>query len=236
MTRTRVEIRLKDADGALLAKTTTATSGQTAYNYVLYVPVTTTKTSRHACVGDSVTFEFVDPSGNVYTGLVASADAVIGNSGEVRRLDVVLATDSDGDGVADEYMESVEGWMEIAGIDGPYDPDKDYDGDGRTNYEEYLAGTNPCDASDCFSVRQFSSGEAANGFVALRVSVAEGRTYSVLRANSLVSPSWRLTTFAEDAQSEPSSTYFTTGATEHGERVIFVRKDGPCQFYKVNLE
>ena len=231
-----VEIRLKDADGALLAKTTTATSGQTAYNYVLYVPVTTVKTPRYACVGESVTFEFVDPSGTVYTGLVPANDAVVGKSGEVKRLDVVLATDSDGDGVADEYLESVEYWMELAGVEGPYDPTKDYDGDGRTNYEEYLAGTNPCDANDCFSVRQITSEEAADGYVALRVSVADGRTYSVRHTGSLSNPNWQLATFAEDAASEPSESYFTTGKTEKGERIIFVKKDGPQHFYKVDLE
>ena len=232
-----VEIRLKSADGTLLAKTTTATSGSTVYNYVLYVPVATEQASRYACVGDSVTFEFVDPKGDVYTGLVASADAVIGNPGAVKRLDVVLATDADGDGIADEYLEYVEYLMWKAGKEGPYDPSADYDKDGRTNYEEYLAGTNPCDASDAFTVRQMALEKGIGDYVALTIAVREGRTYSVVSSDSLASGAgWRQVSFSEDADAEPSADYLTTGRMESGTRTIYVKKDGPQRFYKAKIE
>ena len=232
-----VEIRLKSADGTLLAKTTTATSGSTVYNYVLYVPVATEQASRYACVGDSVTFEFVDPKGDVYTGLVASADAVIGNPGTVRRLDVVLATDEDGDGVADQYLSDVKFLMWQAGIEGDYDPKADYDGDGRTNYEEYLAGTNPCDKSDVFTVRQMALEKGVENYVALTITVREGRTYSVVTSDSLASGAvWRPVSFSEDAGAEPSADYLTTGRMESGTRTIYVKKDGPQRFYKAKIE
>ena len=232
-----VEIRLKDADGALLARTTTETSGQTVYNYVLVVPVSTTKASRYACVGDKVAFEFVDPQGSVYTGLVASADAVIGNPGTVRRLDVVLATDEDGDGVADQYLSDVKFLMWQAGIEGDYDPKADYDGDGRTNYEEYLAGTNPCDKSDVFTVRQMALEKGVENYVALTITVREGRTYSVVTSDSLASGAvWRPVSFSEDAGAEPSADYLTTGRMESGTRTIYVKKDGPQRFYKAKIE
>lgn len=232
-----VEIRLKSADGTLLAKTTTATSGSTVYNYVLYVPVATAQTSRYACVGDSVTFEFVDPSGNVYTGLVASVDAVIGNPGAVKRLDVVLATDEDGDGIADEYMEYVEYLMWKAGKEGPYDPKDDSDGDGVSNDAEYLAGTNPYDATDRFTIQEMAIESGKDGYVAIRIPVKEGRVYSILHASSLAGAVWEKALFTEDADAEPSKTFITTGATETGYRTIFVKKSDEAQhFYKVQVE
>lgn len=232
-----VEIRLKDKDGNILAKTTTATSGNTTYNYVLYVPVALSKVPRYACVGDEVTFEFVDPGENIYTGLVAKAESKIGSPGAVQRLDVVLATDSDGDGVSDEYVESITYWMALNGIEETYDPNKDYDGDGRTNYEEYLAGTNPCDADDSFTIRQMASSEGIDNYIALRIPVAQGRAYYVKSTGDLADgASWKAINFSEDSAAEPTSEYLMTGSTEMGYRTIFVKKNGTQRFYKVFVE
>ena len=231
-----VEVRLKNAAGDLLAKTTTQTSGVTCYNYVLPVPVSTQKMKGYATVGEKVTFEFVDPYGKVYAGLVAEADAVIGNPGVVKRLDVVLATDADGDGVADEYLESIEYWMWLNGIEGPYDAKADYDGDGHSNYEEYVAGTNPCDPADKFSIRQMALEMGLSDYVRLRIPVTQGRSYTVEETARLETPEWRQTSFTEDAEKAPAETHLNTGASEVGYRTIFVKKDGPQHFYKVTVE
>ncbi len=231
-----VEVRLKSADGTILAKTTTSTSGKTSYNYVLQVPVATEKTAHYACVGDAVTFEFVDPLGTIYTGLVSAADSKIGNPGDVKRLDVVLATDSDGDGVADEYLESVEYLMEEKGILGPYDATADYDGDGQTNYEEYLAGTNPCDAADSFSVCQMALEDGMEGYVALRIPISPGRAYAVLHSPNLKDGSWARASFTADSSTNSSSAYLITNTSKFGYCTIFVKKDGSQHFYKVTVE
>ena len=231
-----VEVRLKALDGTLLAKTTTRTSGGTSYNYVLPVPVTTQALKGYALVGDTVVFEFVDPLGRVYRGLVSAADAVIGNPGTVRTLDVVLATDSDHDGVADEYLESIEYWMWRNGIEGPYDATADYDGDGHSNYEEYVAGTNPCDPLDRFSVRQMALDQGIDGYICLRIPITQGRSYSVLETPQLERPEWKPTALAQEAGAEPSVLHLNTGVMEVGYRTIFVKKDGPRHFYKVTVE
>lgn len=231
-----VEIRLKNAAGDLLAKTSTRTSGVTSYNYVLAVPVTTVPMKGYATVGEAVTFEFVDPYGKLYSGLVAAGDAVIGNPGVVKRLDVVLATDADKDGVADEYLEAIEYWMLLNGIEGPYDPAADYDGDGQTNYQEYVAGTNPCDKLDRFSVRQMALEEGLDGYIRLRVPVTQGRSYSLVHTPGLEQPQWQPMAFAEEAGKDPDVTHINTGSSEVGYRTIFVKKDGPQHFYKVKVE
>ena len=231
-----VEVRVKNLSGELLAKTLTQTRGFTSCNYVVALPVMSRAVAGTAVVGEKVVFEFVDPDGKIYAGLVAEEDAIVGNPGETKTLNIVLASDADKDGVADEYLESIEYWMWQRGIDGPYDAQADYDGDGQSNYAEYIAGTNPCDATDRFSVRQMACEEGIKDYVKLRVPVVQGRSYSVAAADSLAKSVWRLISFAEDPSKPPESTYLNTGPAEVGYRTIFVKKDGPQHFYKVKVE
>ena len=231
-----VEVRVKNLSGELLAKTLTQTRGFTSCNYVVTLPVMSRAVAWTAVVGEKVVCEFVDPDGRSYAGLVAEEDAIVGNPGETKTLNIVLASDADKDGVADEYLESIEYWMWQRGIDGPYDAQADYDGDGQSNYAEYIAGTNPCDATDRFSVRQMACEEGIEDYVKLRVPVVQGRSYSVAAADSLAKSVWRLIPFAEDPSMPPESTYLNTGPAEVGYRTIFVKKDGPQHFYKVKVE
>lgn len=231
-----VEVRVKNLAGELLAKTLTQTRGFTSCNYVISLPVASETAAGAAVVGETVVFEFVDPYGKIYAGLVTGEDAVVGNPGETRTLNIVLATDADRDGVADEYLESIEYWMWKNGIEGPYDANADYDGDGHSNYAEYVAGTNPCDATDRFSVRQMAVDEGIEGYVKLRVPVSQGRSYSVDASDTLAPADWQLIPFAEDPSKEPEATHLNTGTSEVGYRTIFVRKNGPERFYRLRVE
>lgn len=231
-----VEVRVKNAAGTLLAKTTTATGGATAYNYVIDVPVSSQALAGHAIVGEAVSFEFVDPSGIVYAGLAATTNATVGLPGALKRLDVVLATDSNNDGVADEYEESLAYLMWINGIEGDYDATEDYDGDGQSNYAEYIAGTNPFDATDKFSIRQMAMDEGIDDFVALRIPVSRGRSYTVSATPELNPAEWHPSSFTLDLSVAPSATHLNTGAYETGYKTIFVPKKGARRFYKVNVE
>lgn len=230
-----VEVRIKNAAGTLLAKTTTATSGATVYNYVIDVPVSSTALAGHATAGEAITFEFVDPSGVVYAGLAATTNATVGLPGALKRLDVVLATDSNNDGVADEYEDSIAYLMWINGIES-YDATADYDGDGQSNYAEYIAGTNPFDKADCFSIRQMAMDEGIDDFIALRVPVSSGRSYTVAATTELNPAAWRPVSFTLDPSVTPSTTHLNTGANETGYRTIFVPKEGARRFFKVNVE
>lgn len=234
-----VEVRVKNMAGALLAKTTTATTatnGVTRYNYAVDVPLASKPLVGHAVAGDRVSFEFVDPAGVVYAGLVASSNAVVGLPGAVGELDVVLAADSDGDGVADEYLETIDYLMWKHGVEGDYDATADYDGDGQSNYAEYVAGTNPFDATDKFSVRQMTVDEGVDGYVALRIPVSRGRSYVITASPELAPADWTVTEFTLDASVPPSATHLMTSMTESGYKTIFVPKKGASRFYKVNVE
>ena len=232
-----VEIRVKATDGTLLAKTTTRTLAGTVYNYAVWIPLASQAITGHVTVGDPVVFEFVDPEGRVFTGLVPADNAKVGNPGERARVDVILASDANGDGVADEYVESLEYMMWLKGI-AEYDPNADDDKDGQTNYQEYVAGTNPFDPTDRFSVREMAVENGMEDYIAFRVLVNQGRDYTVETTASLDTKTieWVKTQFSVADPSAALQGKIVTGPSETGYRTIYVKKDGPQRFWKLNVE
>ncbi len=91
---------------------------------------------------------------------------------------IIAEGDNDGDGIPNSYES-------IYGLDpeDPTDRDEDLDGDGMTNYEEYVAGTA---ANDAGSLLKFTAAEVLDdgGFVITWQSV-EGKSYSVITNTSL---------------------------------------------------
>ena len=62
--------------------------------------------------------------------------------------------------VPEDYIEGISYLMAFNGKTG-YDPFADWDGDGFSNYAEYVAGTNPFDASDLLRITGFSASPKA---------------------------------------------------------------------------
>lgn len=233
-----VEVRAKTSDGTLLAKTTTATGGNSSFNYRLDIPLASRELDGHLKTGESVVFEFVDPGGKIYSGLVSGADSTLGAPGDYRRVDVILATDANHDGVADEYVEALAYLMWVNGI-AEYDPKADSDGDGVSNFDEYIAGTNPFDPTDRFSVREMAIDKGADGYVAFRFLVNQGRVYSVVTSERLEAPEveWVEAPFSVSDPAEALQMRLSTGAAETGYRTVFLKKgEDPSRFWKMKVE
>jgi hypothetical protein len=64
----------------------------------------------------------------------------------------------------------------------------DPDGDGHTNLQEYIAGTNPRDASSCLALELINTGGADP--IRLRFTAMAGKSYSVQSRNDLGQSSW----------------------------------------------
>lgn len=89
-------------------------------------------------------------------------------------------TDSDGDGIPDWWKLGWFGTLDVAA-------DQDFDGDGSTNLQEFLAGTNPRDPRSVFHARLEN---ASPDSIKLSWSSAFGRSYTVQQSGVLDAHNW----------------------------------------------
>lgn len=89
------------------------------------------------------------------------------------RANFLDPADTDGDGLPDAWERQYFGSIN----DPRATPDADPDGDGFSNLQEYLAGTNPLDAN---SLLRIESANLSNDGLALHFNAISGHSYSVL--------------------------------------------------------
>jgi hypothetical protein len=102
-------------------------------------------------------------------------------------------SDTDGDGIPDNW-ETLHGTL----VNIP-DADADPDGDGISNWQEYLAGTDPHDAN---SALRMSGVTVAPGNIGLQFFAASNHSYSVLGKTNLSDPVW---TRLADVPAQPTN-------------------------------
>ncbi len=241
------EIRAYKSDGTLVARSLIATETNFTENYRLVVPLASASNACAACVGEKLSFQ-VQQHDVVYSAQdIFAVDASV-TPGGVARMDVVAAADSDGDGVADEYARLVEEQMEYYRLTEPdrygslpdaYDRNADWDGDGVSNFSEYVAGTNPFDEKDAFRVLSFR--QAAGGKWELKFFAHSNRAYTVDRAKALAdanSPFERGPVSDGDASAAAQEVVHVPAA-DTGVKTVFVVPDAegaPSQFFRVNVQ
>ncbi len=89
--------------------------------------------------------------------------------------------DTNGNGIADGWEENLPG--------GTFDPDRDSDGDGMSDGDEYLVGSDPNNPNSCLAVSGDALSEGSDNLV-LRWPVSPGRSYSVWSCDDLGMGDW----------------------------------------------
>jgi hypothetical protein len=101
----------------------------------------------------------------------------LGRPAQKTHLNLTLGEDSDGDGLPDAWERLL---MAVVGLDvalQDIDPNHDFDGDGISNLNEYLAGTYAFDPQDGFRLNVVGMQDEKPQ---LEFMVVQGRTYTLL--------------------------------------------------------
>ncbi len=144
--------------------------------------------------GDDVTIVVRDSRGEQLI-MQTNALPVVGVPGEVILVNVTVGTDSDSDGISDAWEQELVNISTNPAITSIEDvnPEDDYDGDGASNWHEYLSGNFAFLDYDYFFIEKVA-------YVADRIKLellsVPGKAYSVAYKTNLMSDTWMDCEFA----------------------------------------
>jgi hypothetical protein len=174
-----------------------------------------TYTEKASFTGDLIGIQVRLPSGIKPVASLTTEEQTVGEPAGKMFIDFSIGTDADGDLIPDSW----EYWqLEEAGIS-PTDPayslttfgHGDQDHDGRSDYEEYLAGTFAFLQGDVFELR--IEGVGADGWSHLRADVVVGKSYYLIATTDF--DTWQIVDFAlEGDRANLLANYTATETTE----------------------
>ena len=237
-----VTIQAVATNGTVLASTKVADPTADGYNFLLQIPLSTTATDSTAAIGDKLNCVLVQESSlSLAATPLTVGDANAVSSVALEFVNMKSYTSTNGTdttvSVPSEYVDTIAAWMEAYGIEGDYDPFADYDGDGKSNYDEYCAGTNPFDETDKLTITAYAAHSAAPHEI--HFEYVGGHVYGVTTTRSLTNPQWALqpvkksATGAEHEQVMPSA-----NEDDVGETTIYVvpAEGATSQFFKLEAK
>lgn len=184
-------------------------------NYELHIPVDQNRPGSRLYSTKSVPAQgvyslVVQMNGQLFYPIEVSGTLRVGNGGERVRLDLNLGLDSDLDGLPDTWEEwqlyqagippGANGWdLSLISRDG------DLDGDGISNYNEYLAGTFAGDATERFELilRGRAGTQLEFEFFAIT-----GKVYRIEESTDL--KTWTPVAFSTTADGAPATLFRAT--------------------------
>lgn len=227
------EIRARK-NGQLIARSKIVNVPDSICNFSLSVPMASDALSGAAITGDQLTFE-VDSGNKTYSA--TNSFVAVGNPGRVAYCNFMAATDLNSDGVADEYVNLIRGYMDEYEIEGDYDPHADYDADGASNYNEYIAGTDPFSAEDYLRILTVSSVPSNTNVLEATFLASQHRVYSVNNATTALTNRFTHAPFRINNAKEASDyDFLKTDINGNGIRTIYLIKSGDSQFYRIRVE
>ena len=239
-----VTVQAVATNGTILASTKVTNPTTDGYNFLLQVPLSTVSTDSTAAIGDSLNCVLIEDSGTVTTNMTTQP-LVVGEADAVSTVSLVFVdmktyTNDTTKAVVQipaEYVQEIVSMMPDEGVAGDYDPFADYDNDGASNYDEYLAGTSPFDASDKLAIKDYAAPE--NAPHPITFEYVGGHVYGVATTLSLSNPEWK-TQGVKTSETAAESNQVIPSAKEGdvGEATIYVvpAEGATSQFFKMEAK
>lgn len=200
---------VKGTNGVELARCNVTSGIYPDLTYRLTIPLASGAMAGRGQVGDPLQFEVAYDG--VTHAVTPSQVVPIGNPGTSLGCTLMLGTFNQGGPIPDEYLELLLSYYEAAGDTNGLagiSPDDDFDHDGFSNYQEFLAGTIPVEGNDYLRVMDFDI-EGTNA-PALRFLAAPGRMYAIPTTASMDSNYWDYAYFSTVTNAPSSQNNYTS--------------------------
>ena len=231
-----VTIQAVATNGAVIAATKVRNSTSDGYNFLLQIPLSQQPTDLTSAVSNKLNLVLLQES-----GLSIAVDPItVGDADTVSTLTLAyvnMKSYTNGTEIVSvpaEYVDTIAIWMDAYGKEGEYDPFADYDEDGSSNYEEYMNGTNPFDATDKLRITSYSAPQ--NALHALSFEYVGGHIYGVATTLSLTNPKWATQPVKETEAGVEQNQVMPSAADEDvGEATIYVvpAEGATSQFFRL---
>lgn len=237
------EVRVRKGETLLARGNVGSFDADTSANYALSVPMSNVAIPTAASSGDALTLE-IDAGADTYSDTNVTITAA--KPGRTLKLNIRAASCTNPYGVSDAYLNDIRMYVDTCGIDGfldadgNYQPNADFDGDGVSNYAEYLAGTDPFDAADAgLKILSWKAVEGNPDVMEATFLPGPNRSYSAERADATATPALSFELRPHQLTPEQNAVkknYLNTGNEDPEVRAIYLYKEGSSSLYRLRLE
>ena len=237
------EVRVRKGETLLARGNVGSFDADTSANYALSVPMSNAAIPTAASSGDALTLE-IDAGADTYSDTNVTITAA--KPGRTLKLNIRAASCTNPYGVSDAYLSDIRMYVDACGIvgfldaDGNYQPNADFDGDGVSNYAEYLAGTDPFDADDAgLKILSWKAVEGNPDVMEATFLPGPNRSYSAERADVTAASSLSFELRPHQLTPERNAVkknYLNTGNEDPEVRAIYLYKEGSSSLYRLRLE
>jgi len=225
-------VRSDAREGRVYARCDVGTMEVPGMNYRLSLEVDSGSGGRENAVETETEMFIRALVGGKEQDLSPTSTFVVESPGAVRRIDYTIGKDDDHDGMPDaweKWVLAMAGRRTTREALEAFKPGDDDDGDGMTNIQEYLAGTDPFLSTDIVKITSFErTADASRVKVTFNTSV--NRTFRIVVSPTLEKPAWVPVAASETPEGELT---FGTIVGDGYEKTFYIGANSTSMFVRV---